>query len=108
MACLAAGGSNANEVIDWSEAGFGALWIFGLALNLAALSLADYERVRSRRRFRVVWAARPFQVASNFGLTCFCLGWSGIAGADWERAVWSALGVGFAFFTARAWRNKPI
>ena len=92
-------------MIDWIAVGFGALWIFGLALLLAALSMADYRRVQSGKKWREVWAGRSFQVLSNAGLMCFCFGLIGIVRTDWEGVMWGALGLGFAAFALRAWRN---
>jgi hypothetical protein len=92
-------------LIDWYLVGFGALWIFGLSLNLAALSFADYERAQTKLRFRDVWSRRGYQIVSNAGLSMFCFGLIGMVHSDWEGLLWGALGVAFAFFTVRAWRS---
>jgi hypothetical protein len=94
------------ELIDWRLAGFGAVWTFGLAVNLAALSLADFERQRRKSRFREVWARRGFQTASNLGLACFCLGLAGLANTVWEALLWGALAAAFGLFGWRSWRAK--
>lgn len=95
------------DLIDWPLVGFGALWIFGLSLNLAALSLAEFERQRQSLRFRDVWAGHGYQVVSNLGLACFCLGLAGLVDTNWEGLVWGVLGAGFAIFAVRAWRTRP-
>jgi len=94
------------DLIDWYVVGFGALWIFGLSLNLAALSLADFERQRQHRRFRDIWAGRSYQIASNLGLTFFCWGWAGLTRDTWECLIWLFLGLGFLFFAFKVWRTK--
>ncbi len=94
------------NLIDWPFVGFSALWIFGLSLNLAALSLADYERSENALRFREVWGRRGFQLASNIGLVCFCWGVCGVVEAWWEKAIWIVLGIAFAVFAFRNWRVK--
>lgn len=92
--------------IDWVGLGFGALWVFGLSLNLAALSLADYERWRTGRRLRDVWSETNYQTASNFGCFCFCIGLFGSAGTIWERIAWGGLAAVFAVFALKSWRMK--
>jgi hypothetical protein len=92
--------------IDWVGLGFGALWVFGLSLNLAALSWADYERWRTGRRLRDVWGESAYQVVSNFGLVCFCIGLLGSARTIWERIAWGGLAAAFAVFAVRSWRMK--
>lgn len=94
------------NLIDWTFVGFSALWILGLSINLAALSLADYERSQNKERFRVVWARRGYQLASNLGLACFCFGVLGVVKSDWEGLIWGLLGAAFLFFTYRAWRSS--
>lgn len=91
--------------IDWRLVGFGGLWIAGLALNVAALSLADFERQRRGVRFREVWTGRGFQVTSYLGLACFCLGLIGVVNTDWEGLIWGVLAAAFGFFAWRAWRG---
>ncbi|MBI5291022.1 MAG: hypothetical protein HY872_03985 [Chloroflexi bacterium] len=93
-------------MIDWAGVGIGALWVSGLALNLAALSLADYWRARSGRKWREVWAGRPYQLAHHFGLLLFCLGLLGSAGTVWERALWALLAAAFAVMGAAGRREK--
>jgi hypothetical protein len=94
------------NLIDWYFVGFSALWIFGLSLNLAALSIADYERNQQALRFREVWGRRGYQMTSNFGLACFCFGVLGVVKSDWEGLIWGVLGAAFLFFTFRAWRSS--
>ncbi len=93
-------------LIDWAGVGFGALWILGLSLNLAALSMADYQRTQTGKRWREVWSTSGYQLVSNLGLMLFCFGLLGSARADWEKILWGALGLGFAVFAAQAWRAR--
>ena len=94
------------DLIDWVGVGFGALWITGLAMNLAVFSLADYRRSQTGQRLRDIWMQPGYQMTSNSGLAAFCLGLIGGARADWERLVWVGLGLGFIVFAVQAGRAK--
>jgi hypothetical protein len=87
-------------MIEWVSVGFGAAWILGLSLILAAASLANYLAHRVNGRLRDVLAERGFQIAINLGLALFCVGWLDSADAAWERALWGMLAVHFA---VQAW-----
>nr|MBI2905053.1 hypothetical protein [Chloroflexota bacterium] len=69
-------------------------------------SLADYWRARSGRKWREVWAERPYQLAHHFGLLLFCLGLLGSAATVWERVLWALLAAAFAVMAAAGWREK--
>jgi hypothetical protein len=90
--------------IDWQAVGFGLLWVTGLSLNLAALSMADYQRSQTGRRLGEVWASPVYQVVSYTGWALFCFGLIGSARSVWEGAVWAGLGLAFAVFGLRARR----
>jgi len=89
-------------MIDWLALGFGALWIFGLGLELAALSLAYYQSVQQKIGFVQALEARVCRIMIDLGLAFFCLGRTGSVLAVWERIVWLVLGV---LFAARAWQD---
>ncbi len=93
-------------MIDWAGVGFGALWVGGLAVNLAALSLADYWRARGGRKWREVWAERSYQLAHHFGLMLFCLGLLGSAGTVWEHVLWALLAAAFAVLGIQQIRRR--
>jgi len=94
------------KLIDWRMVGFASLWIFGLALILSALGLADYlvavEGGRTRDRLR----EPSYQNAINVGLTLFSLGLIGSSNAWWEIVLWGLLAVSFAYFTWKGWRAR--
>ncbi len=93
-------------MIDWAEVGFGALWVSGLAVNLAALSLADYWRARTGHRLRDVWGEPGYQLAHNAGMMLVCLGLVGSARAIWEQLIWGVLVLSFAVFGWQAYRAR--
>jgi hypothetical protein len=88
-------------MIDWVSVGFGALWIFGLGLEVATLSFAYYLAGQQKRRFRQVLEMRTCQIMIDLGLVFFCLGWTGSASGTLERIVWAVLAV---IFAVRTWQ----
>lgn len=92
-------------MIDWTQVGFGALWILGLSLLLAAAGLADYEAGRRKARLRAVLAEPAYQAALNGGLGLFCLGLLGSARAWWEQVLWGLLVAAFVAQAGQAWRR---
>ena len=83
-------------MIDWVSVGFGATWILGLSLILAAVSLANHLAGRDQRRLWDILTQGGFPVAVNLGLALFCLGWLDGADAAWEKALWGLLALSFA------------
>jgi hypothetical protein len=88
-------------MIDWYSVGFSALWIFGLSLDLAALSFAYYLAKQHERGFRQALESRACRIMIALGLVLFCLGWTGSVTVLWERIVWAVLGLIFLVNTLR-------
>ena len=86
-------------MIDWFGVFHNALWIFGLAIVLAALSYADWRRrlVVQRVSFRQALAEPGFQAAVSLGFTLFCAGLALGSAVWWQIAAWVALGLFFAW-----------
>jgi len=93
-------------MIDWFSTIFSVLWIIGLGLEVAGLSLANYLANQQQRRFRKVLGTSPCSFMIDLGLILFCLGWTGLA-VGWERIIWGIL---VLIFTGRTWykRKKVI
>ena len=91
------------NLIDWTMVAFGALWIVGLAVILSALGIAYYEARQADEKLRTRLRRPGYQLAVNGGLTLFCLGMIGSAGAWWERVLWALLALAFAVY---AWQNR--
>lgn len=89
-------------MIDWRLVGFSSLWILGLALVLAALSLADYDANQQRKRVRAVLREAGYQLTLNAALTLFCLGLLGSVRTWWELVLWVGLALAFAYQAGRA------
>ncbi len=91
-------------MIDWIAVIFGAFWILGLSLVIAALSLANYFTKQENRSFRKLLETSPSDQMISLGLLFFCLGWTGVAGG-WERVIW---GIFALVFAGKFWlRIKP-
>jgi len=92
-------------MIDWVLVGFGALWIFGLGLVTAALSIANYLAGQQKQRFSQALEMPACRIILALGLVFFCLGWAGGASAIWERIVWAVLALMFAL---QAWNARKM
>ncbi len=65
---------------DWGTLAYNALWVVGLAVVLATLSLAAYEGSLSR-----------FRVSLALGLLLVCAGLLGLVSTLWERILWGCV-----------------
>lgn len=88
-------------MIDWWGVFYNALWILGLALMLAAFSLATFRASQAGRRLGDELAAPAFQVPLLAGLLLFCLGLLLAGRSWWERLLWGALALITAAVLAR-------
>jgi hypothetical protein len=87
-------------MIDWWALGHNALWVVGLALGLAVLSVANYQAHREAVRLRDKLNQAGAQLALDAGLALFCLGLLFSGRAWWEYAAWGLLTVAFAAHAA--------
>jgi len=94
-------------MIDWWGILGHALWVSGLALALAVLSLADYQAHREGVRLRTVLGQPGLQSALAPGLVLFCLGLLVASAAWWQRLAWGLLTLLFAGQAAWLWRSRP-
>jgi hypothetical protein len=85
--------------------GFASLWIVGLAIVLAALGFADYNRQTAKCGFRQEVGRPAYQVAIDAGLALFCLGQLGAAQPWWQTVLWGLLALAFAAMSAGAVRK---
>jgi hypothetical protein len=93
-------------MIDGYSLLFEALWILGLSLVAAGLSLANYLAKRENWTFRQAFKSPGRRAMIDLGLLFFCIGLAGTTGWIWGRIVWAALAL---FYALRVWRDKmPI
>ncbi len=74
-----------------------ALWIIGLATILAAFSYADWLAHERGRPSRRVLLSSTFWGPFSVGVVLVCLGLVLSSREWWERAVWAALALLFAW-----------
>jgi len=78
-------------MIDWWGVFYNALWILGLALMLATLSVATFRASQAGRRLGGELAAPAFRASLLAGLLLSCLGLLLAGRSWWERFLWGAL-----------------
>lgn len=95
-------------MIDWWGLVRSSLWVVGLAVDLAALSCAEYQADRQKVRLRERLAAPGIQLPLLSGTTLFCLGMLLRGRVWWEQAIWGLLTILFALQTASVWKLGRI
>ena len=83
-------------MIDWISLGFSALWISGLGIMTASLSMYAYVASEKKWRLKQLFGTPAFRIMIFLGLDLFCIGWAGIDVVAWERVVWGILALIFA------------
>lgn len=80
-----------TELIDVPRLLFNILWILGLSIIVAALSLRQFEAKVESISFRKALEAYSFQLSLWIGLTLVTIGFAGNADALWEQVAWLVL-----------------
>ena len=78
-------------MIDWVFVGLNALWILGLSLALATLSLALYNASDQNKKLSEVFKQKGYSPFLDLSMILLCLGFCGLVGAWWERLLWGVL-----------------
>lgn len=93
-------------MIDWWLVGSASLWITGLAVLLSALSYQNWLAHETGTRLRDRFVTRSWGVPYSVGMTMFCTGLAAAREAAWwERAIWTALALFFAWQLIRHCRQ---
>lgn len=87
-------------MVDWNSLGFNGMWLLGVAVIVAGLSISSYEASRRGERLRERLAAPGPQLWLSVGLALFSLGVALIGPRWWERALWGLLA---AAWVVQAW-----
>jgi hypothetical protein len=97
-------------MIDWVNVALNALWILGLSVILAAFSYHHWLAAETSRPLRQVLSQPSWTVPFSSGMALSCVGFGyGLGVRWWERAIWTALSLVFAFqllTTLRQGRRK--
>ena len=85
-------------MIDWVNVALNALWIFGLAIIVAAFSYHRWLAGETSRRVRDVLTQPCWKLPFSLGMVLICVGVGyGLAGRWWEKAVWTALALSYGW-----------
>ena len=93
-------------MIDWWFFFHNSLWLVGLAVALAAFSMASYQAREEKVRLRQKFSEPALQLPFNLGLALFCLGLLFGGQIWWEQALWGLLAVLFLGQVVRLWRKQ--
>jgi hypothetical protein len=91
-------------MIDFWQIAAHALWIFGLAVLLAAWSFGYYEAQQAGQPVLTFLTKPNYDVAVTLGLVLFFAGLMGADGRIWAKVIWGFLAVGviaFLFYRRR-------
>ena len=81
------------ELIDVPRLIFNTIWVLGMSIIVAALSLRHFEAQVEGIRFREALQAYSFQLPLWTGLTLITIGFAGNADVLWQQIVWVALAI---------------
>ena len=93
-------------MISWSGLVGNALWICGLAVCLAALSMAHYQARAGAELFRDRLRKPGPQLATAAGLVLFCAGLLLCSDAWWEKGIWGLGAALLILWVFRLWRRQ--
>ena len=85
-----------------------ALWIIGLAVNLAVFSMANYQAHAEGVRLRQKLGEGGFQLFLSLGMALFCVGLFLTGQTWWEKALWGLLGILFLGQAIWVWRVRSL
>ena len=91
---------------SWFGLGGNALWIAGLAVLLATLSMVHFQARAGGERLRHRLGAWEPQTAIAAGLILFCAGLLLTSHAWWEKGIWGVCAALVSTWLARLWRRS--
>jgi hypothetical protein len=93
-------------MIDWWSLAASALWILGLALGLAAASLAYWKRASQTAAGLPSRTSRYLHIAFDGGGVLFSFGLAASSSEAWESLIWRLLGILLTIQLWRDWRSR--
>jgi hypothetical protein len=94
-------------MIDWWRLGSNLLWVVGLAIVLAAFSMAHYRARTGPVRLRQILRGAAFQFPFCIGMILVGLGLA-LSGQEWwEKLVGGLVALAFVVEALRLWRRRP-
>lgn len=86
-------------MIDWLNVFYNALWIFALALALAAISHASWQASENKTRLRKELAGYGVQLSLSAAGILFSAGLALTSEPAWQRILWAVLALLFSYQT---------
>ncbi len=91
---------------NWYGLGSNALWITGLAVLLATLSMMRFQARAGGERLRHRLGEREPHMAIAAGLILFCAGLLLSSHTWWEKGIWGVCAVLASVWLVRRWRRS--
>ena len=91
---------------SWYGLGSNALWIAGLAVFLATLSMVHFQARTGEERLRHRLGERGPQMAMATGFILFCAGLLLSSHSWWEKGIWGVCAVLVLAWLVRLWRRS--
>jgi hypothetical protein len=94
-------------MIDWPVVALNAVWVFGLAIILAAFSYHHWLAAETPRDLREALSEPSWKLSLSIGLLLTCVGVGyGVVHRWWERTAWTALALACAYQLAMDLRRR--
>ena len=93
-------------MISWTRLVGSALWICGLAVCLATLSMAHYRARTGEDRLRDRLRGPSSRLAIAVGLILLCAGLLLTSDVWWEKGIWGLGAALLIYWAARLWRRR--
>lgn len=94
------------RMIDWWGLFSNALWVIGLAVGLAALSMASYQARVDGIRLRKRLNEASFQMPFALGIVLFCLGLLFSSRVWWAWFLWGLSAAASAGLAIWLWKRE--
>jgi hypothetical protein len=94
-------------MIDWFNVLANALWILGLAVLLATVSLAHWLGGLKKKPLRQVLLGPDFHLVAAIGILVFALGFVLLVTPWWHKVPWVGIMALSMWQGVVAWRDRP-
>lgn len=93
-------------MVSWPGLVGNALWICGVAVCLATLSMAHYQARAAQDRLGSKLNQPELQLVLAFGMSLFCLGLLISSGTWWQKGIWGFCAASLTVWAVRSWRRS--
>ena len=92
-------------MVDWLSLSISTLWILGLSLLLATISIAYWASEKENKPCRHVLSQSAFHLSAMAGVFLFAFGILLTVSSWWERAGWAAVLILALIEGGSAWKD---